>query len=71
MLHHKDVFVSHVLVEIEYDRSVFLWKVNSESSGVLEYAGVERIGIRLVCLRMFIHFDVGMDVESLSLGKER
>ena len=28
--------------------------------GVLEYAGVERIGIRCGCLRMFIHFDVGM-----------
>ena len=28
------------LVEIEYDRSIFLWKVNSESRDVLEYAGV-------------------------------
>ena len=26
VLHHKDVFVSHVLVEIEYDRSVVLFR---------------------------------------------
>ena len=39
--------------------------------GVLEYAGVERIGITCHCLRMFIHFDVGIGVESHALGRER
>ena len=44
--------------------------MNSESSGVLEYAGVNVSELGVV-LRMLIHFDVGMDVESHFLGKER
>jgi hypothetical protein len=50
--------------EIEYDRSGFLFKREFRE---LECACVRegrRIGITLGCSRMFIHFDVGMDVES-------
>ena len=40
VLHHKDVFVSHVLSKLNTtDRFIFS-KVNIESWGVLEYAGV-------------------------------
>ena len=41
VLHHKDVFVSHVIPKLNEDRSVFLFEVNRESRGVLEYAGVD------------------------------
>ena len=47
MLHHKDVFVSHVLPKLNTTDRFFFSEVNRESWGVLEYAGVERIGIRL------------------------
>jgi len=41
VLHHKDVFVSHVLPKLnETDRCFFL-KVNRESRDVLAYAGVD------------------------------
>ncbi len=41
VLHHKDVFVSHVISKLnETDRCFFL-KVNGESLGVLAYAGVD------------------------------
>ena len=40
VLHHKDVFVSHVIPKLnETDRWIFS-EVNRESRGVLEYAGV-------------------------------
>ena len=62
MLHHKDVFVSHVLSKLNETDRVFFSKVNSESWGVLAYAGVDvsKLG---ECLRMYIHFNVGMGVE--------
>ena len=63
VLHHKDVFVSHVLPKLNRCRSVFLFKSGFRE---LECACVregKRIGITLGCLRMFIHFDVGMVVE--------
>ena len=40
----------------------FFSEVNRESRGVLEYAGVN-VSELVECLRMFIHFDVGMGVE--------
>ena len=40
VLHHKDVFVSHVLSKLNTTDRYFFGKVNSESRGVLEYAGV-------------------------------
>jgi hypothetical protein len=40
VLHHKDVFVSHVIPKLNTTDRMFFSKVNSESSGVLEYAGV-------------------------------
>ena len=70
VLHHKDVFVSHVIPKLNEDGSVFLFEVNRESRGVLEYAGVNVSGLSVNVSRMFIDFDVGIGVESRSLGKE-
>ena len=41
VLHHKDVFVSHVLSKLNETDRWFFAKVNRESRGVLEYAGVD------------------------------
>ena len=41
VLHHKDVFVSHVLSKLNRTDRCFFSEVNRESSGVLEYAGVD------------------------------
>ena len=40
VLHHKDVFVSHVLSKLNRTDRFFFKKVNGESWGVLEYAGL-------------------------------
>ena len=40
VLHHKDVFVSHVIPKLNETDRCFFSKVNRESRGVLEYAGV-------------------------------
>jgi len=40
VLHHKDVFVSHVLPKLNGMDRYFFAKVNRESQGVLAYAGV-------------------------------
>ena len=40
MLHHKDLFVSHVLSKVNRTDRCFFKKVNTESQDVLEYAGV-------------------------------
>ena len=40
VLHHKDVFVSHVLPKLNDTDRFFFKKVNRESRGVLAYAGV-------------------------------
>jgi len=40
VLHHKDVFVSHVLPKLNRTDRFFFKKVNRESWGVLAYAGV-------------------------------
>ena len=63
MLHHKDVFVSQS--KIEWDDRWFFSRVNRESWGVLEYAGV--LGIKMGYLGIYIHFDAGIRVESFSL----
>ena len=41
VLHHKDVFVSHVISKLNATDRCFFSKVNSESLDVLEYAGVD------------------------------
>jgi len=41
VLHHKDVFVSHVLSKLNTTDRFFFQKVNRESQDVLEYAGVD------------------------------
>ncbi|CAL6295413.1 unnamed protein product [Bathycoccus prasinos] len=50
VLHHKDVFDSHVIPKLNGADRFFFSKV--------------------VSIRIFIHLDVGMGVESLSLGEE-
>ena len=40
VLHHKDVFVSHVIPKLNRTDRFFFKKVNRESWGVLAYAGV-------------------------------
>ena len=40
VLHHKDVFVSHVIPKLNETDRFFFSRVNSESRAVLEYAGV-------------------------------
>ena len=45
MLHHKDVFVSHVLPKLNGTDRCFFSKVNSGSRGVLAYAGVNVSGL--------------------------
>ena len=41
VLHHKDVFVSHVIPKLNETDRCFFSKVNTESRGVLEYAGLD------------------------------
>ena len=71
VLHHKDVFVSHVISKLNETDRCFFSEVNRESSGVLEYAGVNVSGLRRGCSRMYIHFNVGMGVESHGLWGEK
>ena len=40
MLHHKDIFVSHVLSKLNGTDRFFFARVNRESQDVLKYAGV-------------------------------
>ena len=41
VLHHKDVFVSHVISKLNRTDRFLFSDVNSESRGVLAYAGVD------------------------------
>ena len=41
VLHHKDIFVSHVISKLNETDRCFFEEVNRESRGVLEYAGVD------------------------------
>jgi len=41
VLHHKDVFVSHVLPKLNQTDRFFFGMVNTESQGVLKYAGLD------------------------------
>ena len=47
MLHHKDVFVSHVISKLNGNDRWFFSEVNRESRGVLEYAGVDVSELRV------------------------
>ena len=47
VLHHKDVFVSHVISKLNTTDRCFFSKVNRESRGVLAYAGVKVSGLRV------------------------
>jgi hypothetical protein len=57
--------------EIEYDRSAFLFKGGFRESGCACVRKGRRIEIMCKCSRMFIHFDVGMGVESFEMGRGR
>ena len=45
VLHHKDVFVSHVISKLNETDRCFFASVNRESCDVLEYAGVKVSGL--------------------------
>jgi hypothetical protein len=45
VVHHRDVFVSHVISKLNRTDRFFFSKVNKESRGVLEYAGVNVSGL--------------------------
>ena len=45
MLHHKDVFVSHVISKLNGNDRWFFSEVNRESRDVLKYAGVNVSGL--------------------------
>jgi hypothetical protein len=45
VVHHKDVFVSHVLPKLNRNDRFFFSRVNSESEDVLAYAGVDVSGV--------------------------
>ena len=47
VLHHKDVFVSHVIPKLNETDRFFFAKVNGESQDVLKYAGVKRLHVFL------------------------
>ena len=47
MLHHKDLFVSHVLSKVNRTDRCFFKKLNTESQDVLEYAGVNVSELKL------------------------
>ena len=46
VLHHKDVFVSHVMPKLDATDRFFFSKVNKESLDVLKYAGVDVLTLR-------------------------
>ena len=48
VLHHKDIFVSHVLSKLNGTEQFFFSRANGESWGVLEYAGVDVSELRWV-----------------------
>jgi hypothetical protein len=48
VLHHKDIFVSHVLSKLNRTDRFFFSRANGESWGVLEYAGVDVSELRWV-----------------------
>ena len=47
VLHHKDIFVSHVISKLNRTDRCFFAEVNRESRGVLEYAGVDVSKLRV------------------------
>ncbi len=48
VLHHKDIFVSHVIPKLNRTDRFFFSRANRESRGVLEYAGVNVSGLGLI-----------------------
>ena len=70
VLHHKDVFCLACASEIERDGSVFLFICQFRESGCACVRRGKRIEIALQYSRIYIHFDVGIGVESHGLGRE-
>ena len=52
VLHHKDVFVSHVIPKLNGTDRLFFSKVNRESWGVLAYAAVSYTHLTLPTKRI-------------------
>jgi len=70
VLHHKDVFVSHVLPKLNETDRWFFAKANSESSGVLEYAGVDVLTLRGAVYECSSISTLELVWYHLALGKE-
>ena len=64
VLHHKDVFVSHVLSKLNRTDRFFFSMVNSESQDALKYAGVD---VSKLCWN--VH--ECSSISTLELGRER
>ena len=71
VLHHKDVFVSHVLSKLNGTDRCFFALVNRESRGVLAYAGVDVSELRWVFGECTSISTLELAVESRALGKHR
>ena len=69
VLHQKDIVCLACLVEIERYRSVFLFTGEYRESGCACVRRGKCIGITLGSLRMYIHFDAGIRVESRGPGE--
>ena len=71
VLHHKDVFVSHVLPKLNRTDRFFFQKVNRESSGVLEYAGVNVSKLRCAVYECSSISTLEWLWNNIELGRER
>ena len=70
VLHHKDVFVSHVIPKLNETDRCFFSLVNTESRGVLAYAGVDVSELSWAVWN--VHpFRRWNGVEYVALGKHR
>ena len=71
MVHHKDVFVSHVISKLNGTDRWFFSKVNRESQDVLAYAGVD---VSKLCCAVYECTSIStleLAWNDFALGKER
>jgi len=70
VLHHKDVFVSHVLSKLNETDRMFFSKVNRESRGVLKYAGVNVLKLGLTVYECSSISTLELAWNNMSWGKK-
>ena len=71
VLHHKDVFVSHVISKLNRTDRFFFSKVNRESWDVLKYAGVDVSKLRCAVYECSSISTLEWLWNNTNLGKER